>query len=201
MGRSHRRTTLNITSDNAERSSSVFWGEIAPCEHLVQIYGDDGVFLDALQGFVTAGLTSGDGVIVIATDAHLSAIDERLQLAGIDVWGARGRDQYIPLEATETLGRFIMNGWPDEYLFEQCVTELVARAGRNDRRVRAFGEMVAVLWAQGHSGATVRLEHLWHSLCQTKAFSLFCAYPKSGFTRDAEASIQEICAAHSRVIA
>jgi hypothetical protein len=94
-----------------------------------------------------------------------------------------------------------MNGWPDEYLFEQTVTELLSRAGRNDRRVRAFGEMVAVLWAQGLSGATVRLEHLWQSFCQAHAFSLFCAYSRSGFTQDAEASIQEICAAHSRVIA
>ena len=30
---------------------------------------------------------------------------------------------------------------------------------------------------------------------------LFCAYPKAGFTRDTQDSIQEICKAHSRVIA
>src|SRR5688500_19228341 len=53
------------------------------------------------------------------------------------------------------------------------------------RSVRAFGEMVAVLWANGHNGATVRLEHLWHAFCQSEAFSLFCAYPKTGFTQDA----------------
>ena len=28
---------------------------------------------------------------------------------------------------------------------------------------RAFGEMVALLWAKRHIGATVRLEHLWNS--------------------------------------
>jgi hypothetical protein len=61
--------------------------------------------------------------------------------------------------------------------------------------------MVALLWAQGQSGATVRLEHLWHEFCQSKAFSLFCAYPRSGFTKNADDSIREICAAHSKVIA
>ncbi len=54
---------------------------------------------------------------------------------------------------------------------------------RDGRRVRAFGEMVAVLWDQGQNAATVRLEHLWHKLCpEEKDFSLFCTYPKAGFT-------------------
>ena len=66
---------------------------------------------------------------------------------------------------------------------------------------RAGFVVVAVLWAQGHNGATVRLEHLWHEVCEREAFSLFCAYPRSGFTQDAEVSMKEICAAHSKVIA
>jgi hypothetical protein len=78
--------------------------------------------------------------------------------------------------------------------------ERTSRARQNEGRVRAFGEMVAVLWANGHNGATVRLEHLWHAFCQSEAFSLFCAYPKSGFTQDASTSIKEICATHSKVI-
>ena len=67
--------------------------------------------------------------------------------------------------------------------------------------MRAFGEMVAVMWGQGLSGATVRLEHLWHQFCAKEAFSLFCAYPRSGFTEDAEVSMKEICATHSQVVA
>jgi hypothetical protein len=61
--------------------------------------------------------------------------------------------------------------------------------------------MVAVLWAEGKSGATVRLEHLWHNLCRESKLSLFCAYPRAGFTRDAENAIREICSAHSRTLA
>jgi hypothetical protein len=66
--------------------------------------------------------------------------------------------------------------------------------------MRAFGEMVAVLWAQGHMGATHRLEQLWEKICQKEGLSLFCAYPKSEFTQNPEASMKEICEAHSRVI-
>jgi hypothetical protein len=66
--------------------------------------------------------------------------------------------------------------------------------------VRAFGEMVALQWARGNSGATHRLEELWHHLCQKDGLSLFCAYPKSGFTQDADVSIKQICETHSKVI-
>jgi hypothetical protein len=80
------------------------------------------------------------------------------------------------------------------------LTNLLLRARKKDRPVRAFGEMVAVLWSKGYSGATVHLEHLWTQFCQSEAFSLFCAYPKSGFTEDANESIAKICGCHSKVI-
>jgi hypothetical protein len=95
----------------------------------------------------------------------------------------------------------MVRGWPDEDRFTQVVTDILTRARGDGRKVRAFGEMVALLWAQGNIAATVRLEFLWQKLCQSEGFSLFCAYPKAGFTRDLSDSITEICAAHSRVVA
>jgi len=180
--------------------TEVFWGEIAPCEHLVQIYDNSPAFLDALEGFVAGGLRAGDGVVVIAMPAHLYALEQLLSSTGFDLDRARADDQYIDLEAEATLERFMQGGWPDEALFGSLVADLLARAGRGGRRVRAFGEMVAVLWSQGHNGATMRLEQLWHDLCLRQAFSLFCAYPRAGFTENAHVSIQEICAAHTRVV-
>jgi len=60
--------------------------------------------------------------------------------------------------------------------------------------------MVALLWAKGQNGATVRLEYLWNEFCQKESFALLCAYPRSGFTQDIDSSIREICSAHSKVI-
>jgi len=177
----------------------VFWAEMSPCEHLVQIYEDDRVFLDALEGFIAGGIRAGDGVITIATPLHTLALEDRLTSRGIDLAAARARDQYISLDADETISKFIRGERPDEELFRQLVAKLVARAKGSGRKVRAFGEMVAVLWARGYCGATVQLEHLWHQLCQEQVFSLFCAYPRSGFTKEATASIKEICSAHSKV--
>jgi len=191
-----------ITSPGLQQTSSdIFWGEIAPCEHLVQIYDHDDVFLDSLEGFVAGGIRNNDGVIVIATGAHLLALEDRLITRGCDFIGARSRDQYIAVEAEEALSRFMIEGWPNDELFRLFVTELLMRGRGNGRQVRAFGEMVALLWAQGHNGATVRLEHLWHMFCRQEAFCLFCAYPKTGFTQDASASIREICETHTKIVA
>lgn len=180
--------------------TEVFWGEMAPCEHLVQIYEDDGPFLDTLEGFVAGGILAGETVIVIATPAHLSALNIRLMNRGADIASAMASDRYLALDAEATLAKFMNNGWPDDELFNSFVNGILRQAKIEGRRVRAFGEMVAILWAQGNSGATVRLEHLWHRLCQEQSFVLFCAYPRCGFTRDATDSIQDICDTHSRIV-
>lgn len=182
------------------QDTKMFWGEIAASEHVVQIYDEDGKFLDTLEEFVADGIAAGEGVVCIATSTHLHFLEERLRTRGVSVNIAKARDQYIPLDARETIAKFMVNGWPDEALFYGVVTDVLTRARGEGRNVRAFGEMVALMWAEGHTGAVVRLEHLWHSLCKKEGFPLFCAYPKAGFTQDVEESIRLICATHSRVL-
>ena len=59
---------------------------------------------------------------------------------------------------------------------------------------------MALLWAEGKVGATVRLEQLWNKFCESEAFCLFCAYPERGFTQDASESLIHICGAHAKII-
>lgn len=182
-------------------SCGTVWGEIAPSEHLVQIYQEDGAVLDSLESYVIGGLRSGDGVVVVATANHIVDLENRLQAQDIDLASARRSNQFIALDAEECLYKFMVGDWPDTALFDQLVMSVLNRAGQGGRRVRVFGEMVAVLWAQGFSGATIRLEQLWEQACRRESFSLLCAYPRAGFTNDAQESIREICAAHSKVLA
>jgi hypothetical protein len=193
--------SLKMNNDGWTSSSNeVFWGEIAPCEHVVQIYENDEDFLDLLTGFVSGGVNAGECAVVIATAAHLEALNERLAALGHLVSNLVSKTQYIPLDAEETLSKFMVNDWPDENLFNQVINEVIVRAKGNSRKVRAFGEMVAILWAKGQVGATVRLEHLWNKFCENEAFCLFCAYPESGFTQDAAESVMHICSAHTKMI-
>lgn len=177
-----------------------FWGEIAPCEHVLQIYETNEAFLNTLGGFVGDGINSNDCSIVIATRAHLDSLESRLISHGVNVDSLISEDLYIPIDAEEALAVFMVNDWPDPELFFNMVSGLIQRGRLKNRNIRAFGEMVALLWAQGNNGATVQLEHLWNRYCSQQEITLFCAYPKSGFTDDAEQSINHICAAHSRII-
>lgn len=190
----------NIGNESLSNETMIFWGELAPSEHVAQFYSDDNVLLDSLTGFVGGGLNAGESTIVIATPEHLRALVKRLIDSGVDMVSAMKQDRYIDLDAEMTLSSFMVNDWPDADMFRRTVERLLHRATANGRKVRAFGEMVAMLWARGQSGATVRLEHLWQQFCLSHQFSLFCAYPKAGFTKDATESMAEICAAHSRVI-
>lgn len=182
-------------------TEQIFWGEIAPYDHVVQIYENDDALLDLLSGFVNDGFRHGESVVIIATDLHLQALNTRLAALGYSVADLVATYQYIPLDADETLSQFMVNDWPDENLFNAAVSDIITRAKGEGRKVRAFGEMVAVLWAKGQVGATIRLEHLWNKFCESQAFCLFCAYPQSGFTQDASESIMHICGAHSKMVA
>lgn len=178
----------------------VSWGEIAPCEHIAQFYEHDRILLDTLIGFIGGGLKAGESTIVIATEAHLNALEDGLQDSGVDLVSALVQHRYIALLPDKALERFMVKRWPDDMLFANFVTDLITQVRANGRRVRAFGEMVALLWARGDVAATVHLEYLWNRLFKAEDFSLFCAYPKAGFTRDPSNSMREICEAHSRII-
>jgi hypothetical protein len=195
---------MNIKKEGNETwsqsSYEVFWGELAPYDHVVQIYENEDNFLELLAGFVDSGIACGDCTILIATRSHIEALERRLEILGHSVADLKSSRLYVPLDALELLRQFMINDWPDENLFKTEVDKLIRIAKEDGRRVRAFGEMVALLWAEGKIGATVRLEQLWNRFCENEAFCLFCAYPERGFTEDASASLMHICSAHAKVI-
>lgn len=169
-------------------------------EHFVQFYDNDRFLLDQIINFVRSGMQDGEGVVVIATSEHLLALEDALDLrtsrSGMEASGL-----YLGLNAGTTLARFIRHGRPDRQLFLSVVAELMARASnRGGRRVRAFGEMVALLCEQGMSEAALELEALWNEAAQYHEFSLLCAYPMSAFPSGEHGqAFAKICASHSHV--
>lgn len=190
---------MNPLSKVPARNVDVFWAEIAACSHCVQIYENDEVFLAALEAYVCAGLQQGEAVILIATEAHLGLLEARLARSDIDVRDAAAREQYIALDADAAIKTFMDGDWPDEERFNQLVVSLLGRVRPAYPKVRAFGEMVALMWARGQHRATIQLEHLWARLCHSEQFSLFCAYPRAGFVQDAQESIRDVHLAHALV--
>jgi signal transduction histidine kinase/ActR/RegA family two-component response regulator len=177
------------------------WSAMSESEHFVQFYETDVFLLNSLGGFIGTGLSTGEGCIVVATKAHREALDERLKACGIDVAAAAACGQYVSLDAEETLSRFMLNGSPDSWHFAEVVGGIIARAVAGRHRVRIFGEMVALLWAETKYDAAIRLEELWNNLHKAQPFSLFCAYPIKGFEGEALAEpLNRVCTSHSQVI-
>lgn len=180
------------------------WSEAGPRAHTVQFYGEDISLLKELSCFIGAALMAGDAAVVIATKAHRDGLTQRLQSLGFDTAKAFEQARYVPLDAAETLEKFMLDGMPDAALFNEITGSILGQAAAaaegKTSRIAAFGEMVALLWAEGNAEAALRLEELWNDLAQTYPFYLRCAYPMSGFNReDHGASFQKICGAHSHV--
>jgi DcmR-like sensory protein len=186
-------------SNSNEIKVQVFRNEI-PCEHIVQIYLNEYQLVNSLENFAVEGFQKGESVIIIATSAHLNALRNRLILRKFNVDELCDSDIYIPLNADDTLSKFIVNGWPDAILFTKLFWKILARARAKNRRVRAFGEMVALLWSKGNFAATINLEYLWNSFQQIERFTLFCAYPKSEFLPGSRIPVEGVCCTHSKVI-
>lgn len=180
--------------------TEICWEEIAHDDHSVQLYVDSQSFLDALEGFASGGLRAGESVIVIATEVHRRALDRMLTRRGYDLGQAKLNNRYIAVDAEVTLSQFMVDGHMDGEKFNACIMNLFSRARGNGRQVRAFGEMVAILWERGDRALTIQLESLWNDFCVRVGLCLFCAYPGREFNDANQDSMQMICAHHSRVI-
>jgi hypothetical protein len=152
--------------------------------HAVQFYETDAYLIEALSAYVGRGLASGEAAVVVATPVHRAGLEARLAAEGIDLARAREHGTYVPLDAAELLSRFMVDGALSEPRFFEIVGGVIRRArGENggSRRVRVFGEMVALLWADGRPDDAIELERLWNELARTLAFALVCGYPVSLF--------------------
>jgi PAS domain S-box-containing protein len=185
----------------ARLTPDIDWSKTGESDHFVQFYESDRYLADSVGGFIGEGLEAGGGGIVIASRPHRTAILKRLKARGLDVAGLRKRGRLVVLDAADTLAELMADGSPDPERFAREVGTVVARMARGRRRVRAFGEMVALLWAAGNRAAAIRLEELWSDLGRTHSFALYCAYPLTGVGHsDLGESFADVCGCHTRVL-
>jgi PAS domain S-box-containing protein len=173
--------------------------------HVVQLYTDDGFLIDVLSRFVGGALAVGDAAVVIATRFHRTELEKRLSANGVDIAKAAMQGRYVVLDATETLTRLVVDGSVDDDRFNQVVGEALVQVEKavsyKQGRVAIFGELVALLWADGKPAEAIRVEKLWNNLARSHSFSLLCAYPLAGCNSDRHIEpFLEMCGEHLSVI-
>lgn len=168
-------------------------------QHAVHFYDHDHQVVDTLTTLVEEGLSRGERVVLIATAEHADELDRSALVRGVSLSEGRLDGRIVVLDAARSLAAFMVDGAPDPDLFRLSVGGVIADAGADGTPVRAFGEMVALLWDQGNVAGALRLEELWNQLAETHAFSLLCAYPQSALDRATLGDVDRVCGLHGDV--
>jgi len=181
----HDRTWTEGTSGSQDDSLTAYAVGTARL-HAVRFYESRESLARIVGTFLGEGFLAGLPAIVIATPQHGDAIKQSLSAHYFDVARLEAANDLIVVDAVETLSRFMVDGMPDAARFNDAMIPLIDLAcrGRKDCVIRAYGEMVDVLWQASQTAAAIRLEMLWNQLAQTHLFALLCGYSMGHFYKD-----------------
>jgi hypothetical protein len=160
--------------------------------HVVQFYGHDEELAAGVVPYLADALDAGGFAIVIATESHRRIFATRLPDAG---------DRLVLLDADEAMHTLLIDDRVAPHRFDTLIGDLVRQAADSGRPVHAYGEIVAVMWAEGQVNAALELEGLWNQLGRELEFSLYCAYPMDIMAVEADRdAVRQVCGQHSAVI-
>jgi hypothetical protein len=165
-------------------------------DHLVQVYTETDFLVEAVAEYLATGLRAGEGAIVIARPEN-----RRRFLGALEARGVHPGSALRMLDAQETLRAFMVDGMPQWTAFHSACGGAIAELRLQYPTVRAYGEMVDLLWQRGERSAALRLEDFWNELGKLQTFSLLCTYQMDPL--DAETyggALQAVCRCHSHLI-
>jgi hypothetical protein len=165
--------------------------------HVVQLYDHDDELAAGVGPYVAEAIRAGGTALVIATEAHRQIFSAQLDRAVVDPWPASA--SLAVLDAREVADALLFDGRIAHHRFDKLIGALVREAADVGRPLRAYGEIVALLWADGHVRAALELEELWNDLGREVDFSLYCAYPRAWVEAEDEA-LETMCRLHSDVV-
>ena len=168
--------------------------------HDVQFYQTDAHLTRVVADFLAAGARVGQPLIVIATEAHRQAFAYELRARRLDVEEVLSGREAVWLDARETLAAFMEGGRPDRELFMATVGSVFERVlkRRYYLTVRAYGEMVDLLWKDGNTEGALQLEALWNEIAGKYSHSLLCGYSMDNFLHAAGADeLRRVCEHHT----
>jgi len=167
--------------------------------HVVQFYVDDEALCKIVAGFLSEGLLAGQPAIIIATATHAGAIIGQLSARQVDVKKAGAAGQLIVLDVADVLKDLMVGDLPGQRAFDEIVgrsiDQLIEKYPAGS--VRAYGEIVDVLWKRGQPEAAIRLELMWNQLVAGRGLALLCGYSMGSFYKQGE-RFEEVCRLHTR---
>jgi DNA-binding NarL/FixJ family response regulator len=174
--------------------------------HEAQFYDHEATLLESVTELVQSALKTGNAAVVVATERHRSSLLEKLTSLGFEPGRIEADGRLVLLDAAEMLSKILVDRMPDPGRFSEVIGGRLAKAKSSapvdQSCVTVFGEMVALLWADGDCQATIRLEQLWNELASRLpfSFSLRCAYPTEASHKTENGQmIRSVCPLHSTI--
>jgi signal transduction histidine kinase/CheY-like chemotaxis protein len=170
-------------------------------QHSLQFYDNERYLASAVASSLTRDGIGDDRLLIVATPAHNGAFAAELAKAGVDVQSLQAAGRVVFADARAMLDELIVDGLPDGRRFAERVGGLVRQlSGGKGATVRAYGEMVDVLWRDGNIEAAHRLEDLWGELCATMPLTVLCGYGLDALAGDVTgAQFLRICRKHDHI--
>lgn len=171
-------------------------------DHFVKFYDGERDLVEGVGPFLVEGLRNAEMAVVIATEQHRRLIGEYLRDAGLPMGQLEDDGLYVALDAAAVMRSFMVDGMPVREKFREAVVPFALAAAAKNHPLRAFGEMVGILWKSGNVKGAVRLEQLWNEVVDAHGLSLYCAYSARMIAETADLrATREMCQTHSHVIA
>jgi len=168
--------------------------------HRVSFYDHPRHLVEDVTNFSVEGLLADEAVLLVLDPRHRAEVESALAAHGVDVDAAQERGDLAVLDAEATLDRILVDGLVDRGRLDALARDVVDGLGSAGRRVRTFGEMVAVLWERGHLAGAVELEAAWNRLLRDRPIELLCAYPVGSFAGADLSAAAAICDQHSDLV-
>src|SRR5262249_53376944 len=127
-----------------------------PGSHIVQPGARPAVLAAAMAAYVSAGLRTRDGVIVITNTPRWQALCRTLDAAGFDTRQAVAAGRLRFFGAAWILVRWIERG-RNEAAFDNAVGDVVRLSRIRHASVRVCSELADILWRRGHTEEALRL--------------------------------------------
>lgn len=181
-------------------SWSTFLEGAPPTGHAVQVYMELDELAASVGRFLDSGFRAGEPAVVIASSEHWEAFRAEFERHGHDVEELQEQGLLTCCDADETLAGFMDGNFPSAERFEEAVGGLLDEvAGRfPEQTIRAFGEMVDLLFQRGQQAAAIALEELWNRALESRRCALLCGYELDVFDLDTQTSaLPEIIRTHT----
>src|SRR5580693_6908114 len=169
-------------------------GAPAP-DHRAQFYESETLLAKNVSEYLGEGLRRGEGLVVIASVRHWAAFRERLAPEGPLLDEATRSGRIVVLDVVRTLEAILVGGTPNDDAFRSMVGgafDMTAGCAPS-APVRAYGEMVDLLWCGDRASSAVTLERMWNVFLAQRPSPLLCSYRMSGsYRRDQTQHIDAI---------